>query len=405
MSGQVRLLYITYLAFFLGVFAVKLIGGIMPVYMANILLIALFSLSIFSSKNILVEKSTSYSVIFLLLLAVFLSFALVYDKQVYSLLLYTKITLLFIFFRVYPVSHSDLMLFLNRTYILYVIVSAVFFYFLPGSLFALKLTENNYVNLFFVRFLMFHTVEGSASSIDAYSGVILLVNLLLVPKGFSGRKFTIFLSVLMIILSLRLTPLVAVLVAIVVKMVVHNRFSAIASLLVGLSLFMGLLFLIKLNPTVYGFKLSLLLQLATHNRSMIWDQQLTVMHENYEFFDYIFGNFSSELFSIQAVRLDGILSSEEIDNPHNNFLVLFFRSPLIFIIYLSVFFRFIFTKFSKPWFIICAFIFTACFSNSGLIDLKNPIYIILFTYYFATHTDPLKSEKEYSQNTLRTSGL
>lgn len=148
-----------------------------------------------------------------------------------------------------------------------------------------------------------------------------------------------------------------------------------------ITIFIIVLRLLFTNPEVYGpIRFSTIMYVATHARSMIWVQQLIIFMESYHFVDYIFGNFTSESFTVNAYQLSGSEITTNYDNPHNTYLLLFFKSPFLLIIYYLRYLILIFKQFNRRSFVIISFIAVACFSNSSLISLGNPVYIIILAF-------------------------
>jgi len=113
---------------------------------------------------------------------------------------------------------------------------------------------------------------------------------------------------------------------------------------------------------------------------MIWVQQLEIMVNNYTFLDYIFGRFSAAEFSVPTYQLEGAETGGESLNPHNNYLLLLFRSPFLLVLFAVIFLVAQYKSYSKYSFPVILLIFLAALTNSSLIGLGNPTYILLLIY-------------------------
>jgi len=282
--------------------------------------------------------------------------------------------------------------FLNNTYALYVFVSMIVYFLLPNTLYQLADHFENYVEIGPVKYLVFHSIEGGASTIDSYSALILVCNLFLVQKNTTYNRFFIFLSVIMIIYSLKMTPLFALLLSLLSYVFIRNKYISIIFILFILSAFITVLTYLFIDPIVSkGIHFSSFMYVATHARSMIWVQQLKIFSNTYSIRDYIFGHYTSELFTVKAFQLNGYQKNDTYENPHNTYLLLLYKAPVLFIIYYLNYLKLIFTGFERKSFVIISFISIACLSNSSLISLGNPVYIIMITYLLSRKNQSFES--------------
>ena len=141
--------------------------------------------------------------------------------------------------------------------------------------------------------------------------------------------------------------------------------------------------------------LRMLAYTLTHARSMIWEQQLEHVVQNFTWIDYIFGHFSVAEFSVPTLQLDGTDAGGFESNPHNNYLLLFYRSPLLFFVFYFIFIICQHRNFSKENFSILFFIFLAGFMNSSLISLGNPIFLMVIAYILVERNSPNKISTEH----------
>jgi hypothetical protein len=124
---------------------------------------------------------------------------------------------------------------------------------------------------------------------------------------------------------------------------------------------------------------------------MVWKQQLDVLIEHYSIKDYLFGGFSSDKFSVTAFQITGIEKKQLIDNPHNNYLLLFYQMPIPFLFAYFLFLIKISKRFFRSWYVSVLLICVACFTNSTIISLHNPIYMMIICFYLTKKTDFLEA--------------
>ncbi len=370
-------LYYLYFSFFATIFLISR-QSLAVQYAFSILDILILTSSILIIKKNNVNKWNYLVFIFLIIYSIL---ALVKGTHINSPILFLKIYLIFIFFKLYTFKIEEIVRFLNSTYLLYALLSLFFFKFLPSTLYTLADHELNYVDLGFTKYLVLHSIEGGASTIDSYSALIFLSNIFLIKYKTKAHYFFIILSTLLIIYSLKMTPLVALIMGVISYTLIRNKTIATIYTILIFSIFIFVLNLLFVNPEVYGpVRFSSIMYVATHARSMIWVQQLTILIETYSIKDYIFGNFTSESFTVNAFQLTGHEITTNYDNPHNTYLLLFFKAPLLFIIYYLKYIFMIFKNFDRKSFVIISFIAVAGFSNSSIISLGNPVYLIIIAF-------------------------
>jgi hypothetical protein len=225
--------------------------------------------------------------------------------------------------------------------------------------------------------------DGSPAGLDVFSAIIVLANFFYNSSKF--KYLFIVLGLAGIVLTFRLTPLVSLGVVMMLYPFYNHKILSTFLVLFIMSLFILMLYIILNyhsfefnNQTIYIWDLG---YVVTHARSMIWEQQLKILLSEYDFFDYIFGRFSIQLFEVPHYQLWGQLRDDGLyGNPHNTYLLLFFRSPLLFIIFFVLFVIFNYINFERKKFTIIFFIFLAGFTNSSIIGLGNPIFIMVLTY-------------------------
>ncbi len=377
------ILYYLYFSFFLTVFLInrKSLG---VQYFFNLTdIVLLISGCLFLKK----DSENKWNLVILIAIILFSFLSILKGTHINTPILYLKIYLIFIFFKLYSFTVYDIINFFNKTYFVYTIISLIVYHTVPTLFYSLADHELNYVDLGFTKYLVFHSIEGGASTIDSYSALIFLSNIFLIKDKNKKHYFFIFLSLLMIIYSLKMTPLVGLIAGVLTYYLIRNKYSSLIYLLFILTAFIIALNLLFINPKVYGpIRFSSVMYVVTHARSMIWVQQLEILVKTYTLKDYFFGNFTSELFSVKAYQLGGFEKNVYYDNPHNTYLLLFFKAPLLFIIYYMKYLNLIFKQFNRRTFVIISFIGIACLSNSSLISLGNPVYLIILAFLL-THQE------------------
>lgn len=374
---RTTILYYLFFSFFITIFLISR-QSLAVQYVFNILDIIILLLSVLLLPKNNLNNWNYLTFIFLLIYSIL---AIIKGTHINSPTLFLKIYLVFVFFKQYRFKNEEIIGFLNKTYLVYALISLFIFKFLPSTFYTVADHELNYVDLGFVKYLVLHSVEGGASTIDSYSALIFLSNIFLIRDKKRIHYFFIFFSLLLIIYSLKMTPLVALVAALVSFFIIRNKYISIIYMLIMITIFIIVLRLLFTNPEVYGpIRFSTIMYVATHARSMIWVQQLIIFMESYHFVDYIFGNFTSESFTVNAYQLSGSEITTNYDNPHNTYLLLFFKSPFLLIIYYLRYLILIFKQFNRRSFVIISFIAVACFSNSSLISLGNPVYIIILAF-------------------------
>lgn len=181
-------------------------------YFSNLIIVLLIFLFLILKQKEIVF--TSNVVLIFLLLAVLSSvmiFPLV-NVHIYTILFYFKFIALFFFVINTKLTESDFLTAVNKWYVLYAIVSILFWFnIIPNpnaSDFLVK--EEFRVNLFGISYYVMPGIEGSPANIDSYSGLVLLLNIFIL-RNQQLRYWTIGLAIVCIVASLRMTPIVALL--------------------------------------------------------------------------------------------------------------------------------------------------------------------------------------------------
>lgn len=370
-------LYLGYGSFFLSIFGLRY-GGMVWNYSMNIVFIAILFVFLWINKrDVIIGRRWPIvvGVILISLLGLFLK------NGYFTSLLVVKVLLLIYFMSHSRIGEIQLIRFLNITYLFYVTISILFYLFLP-SFFDLKEGSNNIMNLGGVSLIMLQSIEGSAASLDTYSALVLVMNLSFAKK-FKKWKFYVFLSCFVLLWTFRLTPLFGLCLALAGALYVNSGKKSLIFIVIFIfAPFFFSIYLYRTNIDYQGVPIQFILNAITHNRVMIWDQQLHILSSNYGVWDYIFGNFSSELFSVQSYQVDGSLRKDYfIDNPHNSYLYLYFRSPLLFALSFVIVMRRIWSKYEARWWPVVIIILVGALTNGQLLTLQNPIPLIVLIFY------------------------
>jgi hypothetical protein len=322
--------------------------------------------------------------LYLLIFFIFLFFVpmLIKGNNHYAIMLFAYIVLLITFFSYHRINETSFINFINITYSVYLIFSLLIFFGVLPQLVEINesAAENNITLLGLNNFRILNGMDGGPSNIDTYSALILLINIFVNRN--KSRIFFIGASIFAIIASLRFTPIVSIILILAFYPIYKNRLLTTITLLLISIMFIVILFALseKINVTLFGFDLWNLLYLSTHGRSMIWEQQMGIF-KGFDIIEFLLGNFNPDLFKVPIIRIQGVSGIGTVFNPHNTYLLLLFRQPIMF---LTMFFLFMFYQFKqhrKNIFPIIFLIFLSGFTNSGIISLGNPIYLYVLIYY------------------------
>jgi hypothetical protein len=308
----------------------------------------------------------------------------VFGTHIYTLLFFLKIIVLIVFFRRVNILQHEILNFTNASYIIYLLLSILFWIVMPENASNSRLQNEEFtVHLFGFSYQVLPGIKGSPSQIDSYSAVILIINLTIKATQ-RYRKIVILFALLGLLLSFRLTPMVGLLLIFVLKPWLDKRNYFLFFNFFGFLAFILLILFLSNQPNFMLFgliSLSDLAYLGTHARSQIWVMQTDIMLNTYDIYQYIFGGYRVDKFTVPLMQFLGGETGRFAANPHNNYLMLFFRSPVIFIYSLIVFYWCSFKYLSAQYYLLFSFILLACYTNSSLISLENPVYIYLFIYF------------------------
>jgi len=358
-----------------------------PVTALNIYVINLLFLSVvvgylffLDGPHLKLNFSISFAVI---VCTIFLLTMPVYQTHVYTLIIFLKIVVLILFFRRVSIPQKEMLNFINFSFACYLLLSILFWIFSSDDASNGRLQNEEFtVHIFGFSYQVLHGIKGSPAHVDTYSAVVLIINLTINSMQ-KYRKIVIFLALLGILLSFRLTPFVGLFLVFISKPWLNKRYFFGLFNLLGMLLFILLISLLTVQPQLMlagKISLSDFAYLGTHARSQIWVMQTDIMLTTYDIYQYIFGGFQVDKFSVPLMQFWGAETGRFASNPHNNYLLLFFRSPLLFIYMMLVFYWCSLKYLNKRYYLLFSFILLACYTNSSLISLENPVYIYLFIY-------------------------
>lgn len=395
---EMKVLYTVYVLFYVSIFFFSR-STMEFMYLSNIAII--FTLgSYLIVTNKLFKKKLLLTLSLIAPMMMFLIISIVYNRNIYSLLLIVKIAAMFFFFSSSSLKDESLVKFFNVTYILYLLLSAaLYFRVIPNFIYVPSEHFTNETNLYFFKYYIMFGAEGSAAYLDSYSALVVLINIFLIENKNKFHYLSLFLSTLGVIASLRMTPLVALFAALAAYYFIRNKYAAVSFLLLIKTCFILTLGLLYYNPYLPQVRIDFwaIAYAVTHARSMIWEQQLDILWRKYSFVEYLLGGYSSRLFEVPAFQLWGEAVGTYYDNPHNTYLLLFFRMPIFFVILYTITLYLIFKNYEKKSFVIITFILVTCYTNSTIISLQNPVYIIMLTFMLSAH---LRSRRTNYENIM-----
>ena len=384
-NKNIFILYIVYYLSFFIVFT-KTRDSALSEYTSSVLIIVIFFT--FLSLNFLNNKYIKMNFFLLSMIIIFfMLLAPIIKTYFYAIVLYIEVLLISLFFSRTYIKKESFIKFLNITYLSYLLVSIlVWINLIPNFVYDASFFYVNefYVDLGFIGWYILPGFDGSPAGLDAYSAAIAIINILFNTKR-SKSIFIVF-AIIGVVLTFRLTPfMIFIFVGLTYYFYKYKYFS----IFLMFSIFMSFILVLYLLYIDYSFlyngkhiNIWELGYVVTHARTMIWVQQLDILFDTYTLFDYIFGKFSISLFGVPHYQLWGAIRGDEFHgNPHNTFLLLFFRAPLLFLIMFIIFIYTVFSNYNQKRFTVIFILFLASFTNSSIISLGNPIFLIILIYF------------------------
>ena len=337
------------------------------------LLAILFVIGFTKSKEFF--RFNTLDAIFLATISILMSASLLLRFEPMGMILFLLFLSIVIYFKVIKLSVTRLLRVINITYLLYLILSIISY----SGIFLSQ--EGSLINSFFIDygFISFETLyglEGSTASIDSYSMLVLLLNIFL-NRGL--MKYLIILITLIVVLwTARLTPIVMFFFSIGSYFVIRNRFIATFILTSIFIAFFTFTFIELYFPYddffVKNVPNSILLHITTHGRTFIWAEQFKSISDNFHVIDYLIGNYKYAEVSIPW-GADGPYS-----NSHNSFFHLFFRTGVTAIIMVLFFIKKVFYNFDRRTFPVIFGIFLSATTNGTIFYVGNPVFLLILIY-------------------------
>lgn len=285
-----------------------------------------------------------------------------YEISVYVLIF--KLFVLFQFFNKHKFSTHDIITYLNATYIFYLLLSYLAYFGI------IDITQFSSVNSFEEgRFLFnietLYGFEGTVAAIDSYSGFIVILNLMFRSKW---RKSIIALALFSLLLTTRLTPIVAGIGSLIYYYFIPIGLNYMVILII-LTLF-SLTIWLKDQPDPIKFFFAAI----STNRTLIWTDQIQIFLEQLNPISAIFSEFEGKY----EIKVYG--HEKLTDNPHNSYFYLMFNSLVGFLYIVFAFIKRVAKVRDKRFRTVIFFILIASLTNVHIIGLSNPSYIIFIIY-------------------------
>jgi len=278
------------------------------------------------------------------------------------------------YFKIIKLSLVQLLKVVNITYLIYLFLSISSY---SGLIFAQEpVTVNSFIKDYgLISFETLYGLEGSTASIDSYSALVILLNIFLSKK--SSRYFIIMIAFFALLWTTRFTPIIMFLFAIISYVVIRNRVSAVLAMISIFLAFFGFTFLemFYANKSFFIASIpnSVILNSATHGRTFIWSEQLQSITNNFNWLDFLIGNYKYA--KVLIPWGEGATS-----NSHNSFFSLFFRIGVAAIFMIIFFIRKVFYNFDRRTFPIIFGIFLSATTNGTVFYVGNPIFLLVLIY-------------------------
>lgn len=383
--SPVKILYCSFIIFFISsLFSNNQSAAFL--YVANVLMVFIFIIFLLSKPgSIVLPKDIFYLALIFLTLGL-VAVQPISKSHIYSVLIFFKIMIVCLFFYQNKIGEKSFINFVNTTYVFYLMISILFWLgLLPNpNLNAFLIKDEFLVSVGSWSYYVLPGIEGSPANIDSYSAMVLLLNIF-VKVSQKSRKFVIFCAIAAILLSLRLTAIMGVILLLTLAPLLRIKHWFALFNITAFMAFLLLLYALHIDFIFNLFNIhidiSTIAYLATHARSVIWEQQVFILFSEYDWNHYIFGGFNVELFNVPTFQITGTETGKSQSNPHNTYLLLFFRSPLFMMTLLSLLLINMVTTMDKKYYIPISFILLACYTNSAIISLENPIflYVLIFS--------------------------
>lgn len=372
-------LSILYFGYILFIFSIKFnaISNVAS-YTGNILFISACLIFVLIREDVYKIVASIYVWLIFLFCVLFFGFGSFFGLSPYGIIFYLKVIVLIVFFYNSKIKLLDFIGFLNNTYLIYLFLSLlVYFNIIP------QLVEKDNLNIFIesyfgLTFTTMYGIEGSTASIDSYSALVLVINLFLNTN--KKRFIFVFLSLFIALWTTRMTPIVSVIVIIIAYIFTFNRKLALMLIIFPMIIFIIVIYLLVYQSIYVSYEGASIpfvdaLAFSTHSRAYFWQSQLTYLLNDYSIKDYIFGRFD------EGFDFDLIIGNRvKNNNPHNSYLYLFYRSPLLFLIFYNLFLTYFYKNYRKAFVPPIFFILLSSFTNVSILGIYNPSYLLVIVF-------------------------
>ena len=319
-------------------------------------------------------KFNSLDAIFLISISSLIGLGVLFRYEPMGIVLLLLFLSLVYYFKIIKLSVVQFLKVVNITYLIYLLLSIISY---SGLILAQEPGDLNsfFKDYGFISFETLYGLEGSTAAIDSYSGLIILINLFL---NIRRTKYLIITIALFALLwTTRFTPIIMFFFSIISYAVVRNRFVAVFALSSIFIAFFSFSFLEIFYPNetffIKDIPNSIILHIATHGRTFIWSEQLQSIVNNFNWLDFLIGNYKYA--EVLIPWGEGATS-----NSHNSFFSLFFRIGVAAIFMIIFFIRKVFYNFDRRTFPIIFGIFLSATTNGTVFYVGNPIFLLVLIY-------------------------
>ena len=371
-TNDIIVLYFVFICFLLD--SVIQLSGNAVLYALSIFQIGVVFLYLLHTRKVEQYKFSLFSATIFSLLIIIIVFWFPDKNTIYIRLFVIKFILLVGLLSTTTLTLEELTKFINRTFLIYASLSIVNWL----GLIPLTHPTNVFVKeLLGIPILTLFGLDGSTADIDSYSALVLIWNLFI---NKNHKWPWILFSLAVLLLTFRTTPLALMLLSISSYIVIRHRVSAFANyLFIVIVLFIATMWLVSNQDHYLGDKtIYEVAWHATHARSAIWIEVFHRLFDKYTVLELIYGNYGENT-PFDFYHINGITQYSYL-NPHNNYYLLILRSPIISVLLFVWFLILVLKNFNRKTNPIIMVIALSSLSNSSIIGLGNPIYLIILIY-------------------------
>lgn len=266
---------------------------------------------------------------------------------------------------------------INSYYLLYLVLSILYWLNLIPFLQPLEMKNEFLVNYGLFIHYVFVGVEGSPTLIGAFSFFVALLNIIYM------RNFRFALVAFLFgFLSFRNTALIAFFLSLCTFWIVKS-YQLVNFMIAGAFIVFGGVLAYTASVSFENAGLvDILLYKMTHARSMLWGEMLRTMFESYGWREYFLGGYTAEAFNIRFLQVDGSVAGSETSNPHSDILFLLIKWPLMAVMYIALLFYLLLRARDVRFSIVVLFIVIVSIMNSDIVGLRNPVYLLALIYFY-----------------------